>query len=172
MNGEMRSHLLFSESIYDLIVTNGDKSSVILLQESSTIIEELRSTPIHDLSFIAFAMELFDDAPTTRKVGAAILVSVTENDAAHKKQKQARIRMIGRQLVDIAQQKCICNPPCVIGNEYKAFMIKETENGSFEIVHPSSSQMIQEEDTGEKKQKYTGEKKHQTVNNEKDEISE
>ena len=51
-------------------------------------------------------------------------------------------------------------------------MIKETENGSFEIFHPSSSQMMQEEDTGEKKQKYTGEKKHQTVNNEKDEISE
>ena len=73
---------------------------------------------------------------------------------------------------DIAQHKCICNPPCVIGNEYKAFMIKETEDGGFQIVHPSSSQMMQEEDTGEKKQKYTGEKEHQTVNNEKDEISE
>ena len=51
-------------------------------------------------------------------------------------------------------------------------MIKETEDGGFQIVHPSSSQMMQEEDTGEKKQKYTGEKEHQTVNNEKDEISE
>ena len=172
MNGEMRSHLLFSESIYDLIVTNGDKSSVIHLQKSSTIIEELRSTPIHDLSFIAFAMKLFDDAPTTSKIGASILVLITKKDAARKKQKEARIHMIGRQLADIAQHKCTCNPPCLEGNEYKAFMIKETENVGFEIVHPFSSQKMQEKDTDEKTQEDTGEKEHQTVPNEEDEISE
>ena len=168
----MRSHLLFSECIYDLIVTNGDKSSVIHLQKSSTIIEELRSTPIHDLSFISFAMKLFDDAPTTSKIGASILVLITKKDAARKKQKEARIHMIGRQLADIAQHKCTCNPPCLEGNEYKAFMIKETENVGFEIVHPFSSQKMQEEDTGEKKQEDTGEKEHQTVPNEEDEINE
>ena len=136
---------LFSECIYDLIVTNGGKSSVIHLQKSSTIIEELRSTPIHDLSFIAFAMKLFDDAPTTIKIGASILVLITKKDAARKKQKEARIHMLGRQLADIAQHKCTCNPPCLEGNEYKAFMIKETENVGFEIVHPFSSQKMQEE---------------------------
>ena len=51
-------------------------------------------------------------------------------------------------------------------------MIKETENGSFEIVHPSSSQMMQEEDTGGKKQEDAGEKEHPTVPNEEDKMRE
>ena len=84
-----------------MIVTNGEKSSINHLHETSTLMED------HDThwSFIAFAMKFTHDTDNVSTIGRAILTFIGEKDAAHKKKKEEQICMIGRQLTNIAEGK-------------------------------------------------------------------
>ena len=81
---------------------------------------------IHDRSFIAFAMKFTHNTDNVGRIGAAILTFIGENDAAHKKKKEEQICMIGRQLANIAEGKC--NPRCMTGSDYRAFVLKGSED--------------------------------------------
>lgn len=125
---------------------------------------------IHDQSFIAFAMKFTHDTDNVSRIGAAILTIIGEKDAAHKKKKE-QICMIGGQLANIAEGKC--NPPCMKGSDYRAFVLKGSEDSGFEIVHPSHSKMEQEEDITEEKyqvpsEEKTATKQHHLKNEEKE----
>lgn len=115
---------------------------------------------IHDQSFIAFAMKFTHDTDNVSRIGAAILTFIGEKDAAHKKKKEEQICMIGGQLANIAEGKC--NPPCMKGSDYRAFVLKGSEDSGFEIVHPSHSKMEQEEDITEEKYQVPSEEKTTT----------
>ena len=126
---------------------------------------------IHDQSFIAFAMKFTHDTDNVSRIGVAILTFIGEKDAAHKKRKEEQICMIGGQLANIAEGKC--NPPCMKGSDYRAFVLKGSEDSGFEIVHPSHSKMEQEEDITEEKyqvpsEEKTATKQHHLKNEEKE----